>query len=169
MGADTCPSGTSVISTSEECAGAAKSLGLIPFDSAVNGTDAGLSYQEVKGTSSTSPHPGCSYAFDRAEGSNLANEKIINFNSNLSPLADLDPAAQPLCRCKTPATDSPVAPPTGSSPLAPTGTSAKKKNEWAVIVIVVVLCIAGIVFGVWWYRKPNANQSGNPDTKFLML
>jgi hypothetical protein len=172
-GASTCPSGTSVIDTPEECAWAAKSLGLIPAGSTLNGTNAGLAFKTEKGTASRNPHPGCSYNVNLAVGANADNEKIINFNSNLSPLADLSGGVAPLCRCNTPATDSgvstspprqggtdsPITGATGSSPLAPPGTSAKKKNKWTVIVIVVVLCIAGIVFGVVWYRKNTAGEN----------
>ena len=98
-GAGTCPSGTSVIDTPEECGWAAKSLGLIPAGSALNGANAGLTYQVVKGTDPKSPHPGCSYDVNRAARTNNDNDKIINFNSNLSPLADLSRGVEPLCRC----------------------------------------------------------------------
>ena len=98
-GASTCPSGTSVIDTPEECAWAAKSLGLIPFDSTLNGTNAGLAFKKVKGADSKSPHPGCSYLATRAAGANTNNDLIINFNYNLSPLDDLDLGAARLCRC----------------------------------------------------------------------
>jgi len=191
-GNGTCPSGTSVIDTPEECARAAKSLGLAPAGSTITGANAGLAFKTEKGTDPVNPHPGCSYKVDIAAGTNTDNEKIINFNSNLSPLADLSPGVQPLCRCNTPATDSvvstspprqggtdspiagaPIAGATGSSPLAPPGTSAKKKKKGHVIVIVVivvVLCIAGIVFGVWWYRKKKAGEiTDDMNEAFSML
>ena len=192
MGSGSCPSGTSVIDTPEECARAAKSLGLIPAGSTLNGTNAGLTFKKVKEpdnfvTSTKSPHPGCSYLATRAAGPNSNNDLIINFNSNVSPLDDLDLAAQPLCRCNTPAidsvvstspprqggTDSPIAGATGSSPLAPPGTNAppKKKKGYVIVivVIVVVLCIAGIVFGVRWYRKKKAGEITGINEAFSML
>jgi len=99
-GAGTCPTGTNVISTPEECAWAAKSLGLIPAGSpSVSNSTSGLSYQEVKGSSSKSPHPGCSYLAARAAGISNKNRKIVNFNSNLNPFADLSFDVQLLCRC----------------------------------------------------------------------
>jgi len=174
LGASTCPSGTSVIDTREECAGAAKSLGLIPFGSAINGTNGGLAFETVKKPDEDyNPHPGCSYNVGVAAANAVGgNDEIVNFNSNLSPLADLDPAATPLCRCSTPATEPRVAGAPGSlslSPVAPGATAKKQKDMTIILVILSLVCVAGIVIGVVRYRKYKADNFGAMNVDFLML
>jgi len=178
-GNGTCPSGTSAIDTPEECAGAAKRLGLIPAGSALSGANAGLTYQEAQSSAgpfsyslNVSPHPGCSYNADRAAGTNNENDKIINFNSNLSPIADLSFAVEPLCRCDIPARTAAVVP-LSSASSAPGGTAATKKtnnnSQTIVIVIGLLVCVAGVGVGVVWYRKRKEGEITGMNAAFSML